>query len=608
MPFLTAPWFLLGLTSLGALAGIYWLRNRFRRRTVSSLMLWENQRQVREGGRRLSRIQTPWLFFLELAVLALLALAAAGPMLLSRQSTRPLVVVLDDSYSMLAGPDQTPRQRAFDALLKEFRSDSAYTLRFVLAGSSPNVLGRPVHAESEVRSLLDQWTCRAPAADLPKAVALASEIAGPAGRLLVLSDHLAPDGLRTDGRLLWWSFGELTPNVALVNALRSSGDASAAGPAPSPDRCLLEIANFGRTDARRTLVIRSLDDNQVLKRENLLLKPDEVRRLIFALPAGTPAIVAELDPDALTIDDRAWLLPDPDRSVSVRIQMADTELADALRHALQATRRADFQRRPPELLFTDSPPPRPVAGAWTIRFLPAPDPVAYAGPFIVDASHPLTRGLALDGTVWGANRTPTLTGRPLIAVDQVPLLADTERSDGAHDVRLSFASSLSTLHHAVDWPVLIWNALDWRSQNLPGLRHTNLRLGQDETLVLPEGVSGVLVRGAEGRPRELPVFAGTLSLPAAEVGRFVVEPVWKPLDDGKEPEHPEVAWAFAVSALSADESNLGASASERQGDWTRAESLRHDYRSIAWVLLLAALALLLIHQVHLTSSRRRTAP
>src|SRR4051812_17600383 len=102
IPFLTYPLALVALVSLPALAAIYILRNRFRRRQVSSLMLWRFRVQSKEGGSRVNRLQLPLLFFLELLALFLLVTAASGPHWKLAQSTRPLIVILDDSLSMQA--------------------------------------------------------------------------------------------------------------------------------------------------------------------------------------------------------------------------------------------------------------------------------------------------------------------------------------------------------------------------------------------------------------------------------------------------------------------------------------------------------------------------
>src|SRR5579863_9743571 len=102
IPFLTYPLALLALASLPALAAIYILRNRFRRRQVSSLVLWRFQVQSKAGGVKIQRLQLPLLFFLELLALLLLVVAATGPQWKLPQSARPLIVVLDDSFAMRA--------------------------------------------------------------------------------------------------------------------------------------------------------------------------------------------------------------------------------------------------------------------------------------------------------------------------------------------------------------------------------------------------------------------------------------------------------------------------------------------------------------------------
>src|SRR5947207_8829176 len=100
LPLFLYPVALFGLLAVPVLVAIYLLRNRFRRQPVSSLMLWLDAREARQGGTRLRRLQTPLLFLLELAVLVLLALAATDPQVRASEGTRPLIVVLDDSYSM----------------------------------------------------------------------------------------------------------------------------------------------------------------------------------------------------------------------------------------------------------------------------------------------------------------------------------------------------------------------------------------------------------------------------------------------------------------------------------------------------------------------------
>src|SRR5690242_21136464 len=122
IPFLTYPLALIALAAVPALAAIYILRNRFRRRPVSSLVLWRFQVQSKAGGAKIHRLQLPLLFFLELLALILLVAAATGPHWQLPQAARPLIVVLDDSFSMRAASDGvSARARAETFLENLFR-------------------------------------------------------------------------------------------------------------------------------------------------------------------------------------------------------------------------------------------------------------------------------------------------------------------------------------------------------------------------------------------------------------------------------------------------------------------------------------------------------
>src|SRR5262244_1368873 len=141
MPVFTFSFAFIALLAAPALVAIYWLRNQSRDRRVSSLLLWLDERQVWEGGRHIHRLQTPLLFFLELLTILLLVMAAAGPVMRAGDRGRPLVVVLDDSFSMLGGNTQSAKLRATRAIESELRGNRYDTIRFVLAGESPQLLG-----------------------------------------------------------------------------------------------------------------------------------------------------------------------------------------------------------------------------------------------------------------------------------------------------------------------------------------------------------------------------------------------------------------------------------------------------------------------------------
>src|ERR1700743_430255 len=157
IPFLTYPLALIALATVPALAAIYILRNRFRRRQVSSLVLWNFQVQSKSGGAKIHRLQLPLLFFLERLTCLFLVVAAAGPQWKLPQSTRPLIVVLDDSFSMRAvSGGVSARTRAENFLKNMLGSQLPPSTRFILAGSTAHSLETSARNWQEISDLLGQ--------------------------------------------------------------------------------------------------------------------------------------------------------------------------------------------------------------------------------------------------------------------------------------------------------------------------------------------------------------------------------------------------------------------------------------------------------------------
>jgi hypothetical protein len=571
MPVFVYPLAFLGLLALPALVAIYWLRNRHRRRTVSSLLLWIDPRETRAGGSHIRRLQTPLLFFLEMAALLLLVLAAAGPYLHSSRGARPLVVVLDDSFSMRAGGDRSARSQALQAIEEEFERGHR-SIRLILAGDRPTLLGEPARNAGELRRQLEQWHCQATSACLDEALALASELGGELALLLVATDQ-QPARSFAKGRVEWRAFGEPRDNLAIVNAARTNR----AG----VERCLVEVANLSAQSRSTTLVITD-DAGHELQRSRLSLDPQAAHRTIFQLKLGSRALHARLD-EELAIDNRVDLLPAGTRQVGMDIRISDAALRPLVEKAVQATRGFAPRAADPDLVVTDAADLSDIEpAAWVLQVLAEKDAEAFVGPFILDRGHPLTEGLSLQGVIWGAGKEGSLEGAPVIMAGNVPLLADAEGLAGRHIVRLRLQPDLSKLQDSPNWPILVDNLVQWRALALPGLSRVNLRPGEETVLTLDSAAERVQLRTPDGKERSLPVQNRRVVVRAEQVG--VHE-----LRAGKD------VYRFAVNALSREESDLTRCASGRWGDWLDDTSLRLEYRSVGWVLLLLVLGVLSLH-------------
>lgn len=587
MPFLTYPLALIAAAALPALAAIYILRNRYRRREVSSLMIWEFAVLSREGGAKVNKLQLPLVFFLELIALALLVTAATGPRWQLPAHARPLVVILDDSASMLASVNaagtDSPRAKSAIALQELLKSRKFLSVRLVLAGQKSRVLGSAVTTAQEVRESLAQWTCQSPDAALDAAIALANDLGGAQSQLLVLTDH-APPGTEFSGdRIQWWAFGATQPNLAFVNATRTThGDA---------DRVLLEVANFSAS-ASASAAYRITSGSNLLRSATLTLEPRARQRLILNLPANTPAIEATLAADALAADNRVSLLPAVRKRIRVQNSLEDAAFRTLVDKAVDSTGLRSSLAAAPEVIIYNARATPTGTNAWGFRILTdTNNATPHTGPFIVDTGHPLARGLALDGVVWAAGAQGTNQfGLPIVTAGNTPLLAAQTDALGREQITMHLLPERSTFTATPNWPILFWNLLTWRARETPGLVESNFRLGSEVSvrtatnsvkLTLPNGVTRMLTKSAE---------------------EFVLEPETPGL-------YSVVAgvstWQFAVNLLSPEESDLSTAKSGKWGEWQKPEETRREYASVLWLFVLGALVVMVTHLFLVTHSKGR---
>jgi hypothetical protein len=599
MPVFTFSFAFIALLAAPALVAIYWFRNQSRDQRVSSLLLWLDERQVWEGGRIIHRLQTPLLFFLELLAILSLVTAAAGPMLRAGESGRPLMVVLDDSFSMLAGASKgdtsgSARDRAIRAIESELKSDRYEPVYFVLAGESPQLLGEAANNIDQAVKLLQNWRCGAPVAKLEEAITFAFEFGDQRARALVVTDHAPQRGPQQDlgdSRLQWWSFGSSRPNFAFVNAARTLRD--------DADRALLEIANLSSSSGSTTLSLESVGSNNPQSGapqfggnpQTITLGAGETRRVILTLEPGAPALRARLSDDALLVDNEVTLLAESGRNIRVDLRVRDAALRALVEKAVASSPNASLSANKPELVITDesdakteapdSPDAPDAPDTWTLQIISEKDAASFLGPFVIDRSHPLTEGLSLSGVVWGGGKSRQLAGTPIVSAGDVPLLTEVERA-GLRELRMRVRPDLSTLQESPNWPILIWNLINWRAQVAPGLRQKNLRLGGDAELTVEPGVESVNVVDPRQATRKLPARDKSVLIRADVAGVYEIDA-------------NQNRYSFAANALRREESDLTQAASGRWGNWANSTALQWEYRSVAWVLLLLALGALAVH-------------
>jgi hypothetical protein len=545
-------------------------------------LLWRFHVQSKAGGAKIHRLQLPLLFFLELIALILLVAAASGPRWKLPQASRPLIVVLNDSFSMRAVQDGVSSQaRAKDFLEKLFHRQPPPFTRLILAGTEPRALGSTVKSWGEVNDLLSQWKCWSPNATMDSAITLAAELGKGQANILILSDRKPPEEKIANQRLEWHAFGEPLDNFAFVNASRTVfGD---------EDRCLLEIANY--SDESRSTQLTVQTGSNVVQNSTITLGAHQSQRLIFNIPSTTPSLRATLAPDALAEDNEVQLLPPVRKYVRVQVALTNENLSTLVNRTLDATGFRAAISQNPELVIHDSDSPVS-SNAWSLVWPTFAATNAYTGPFIVDDSHPLAEGIALEGVIWaGAAMTNAASDVPVILAGNVPLLSEREDVIGRRHITLNLNPGLSTLQDTPNWPILFWDILSWRISEMPGLNQSNARLGTEVTLKTTGGP--VTITQPDGGKTSFPKTGDELAVETPMPGIYSVA-------------MGTTTNQFSVNTLAADVSDLSPCATGQWGQWSEDAGRQFEETSAVWIFGLLALAVLAAHMYLLAAARGRS--
>ena len=483
---LAAPLGLLALLAVPAIVFVHLFRRRLRERSVAGLFLFEGERLVAAAGRKRTRLLNTPSLWLECLAAAALALWLAAPSF-GGTAARHVVFVLDDSASMSVRDTAARTAAAVRARAGELGSGDRITV--LRTGPRPEVLLGPRAMASEVGGALLTWRPTRPRHDPLPALDLARELAAGTGEVVFFTDEPAPHGC-TDLTVL--AFGTAAGNAAILTAqrlLRSDGVG---------EELRLRIGGYGARAATWTVHA----GQQELLHDTLALA-DGHGDVVVPLPAGLAALRVELAGDALAIDDVAWLLPAPDRTVAV-CDVLGPELGQQLElprvfGALQGFRREIDPLQSQLVLATQ--PGTPVAGQTEVVIgSGSGERVAWRGPFVIDRGHPWLAGLQLQGVVWLCERR-TLPGQVLVAANDQAMLTE-EFVDAGRRLWINLDPSAGNLMRSPDWPLLFSNLIDSCRAEVPGAEEPNvvigsearyrrsLRAGGDDTevvLVAPDG-------------------------------------------------------------------------------------------------------------------------
>jgi hypothetical protein len=587
---LATPLGLLALVSIPVIIGIHLFRRRFPPKPVAGLFLWQTARQAPQGGGRRDRLPITLSLLLECLAALALSLILAGARLSSAAVSPHLVVLLDDTASMSAtnARGERPRDRGVARVLREIESlgpEGRITL--VQSGERPSLLAGPAALAAEGRSDLDKWQPRALNHSFAVGLRLSREMAGPTGRLMIVTDT-TPD-VRGEGDpagALWVATGEPVANVGIIGAERAISSDEGRGVVA------LVLGNY--SDAPQSRRLRVLAEGKEVAATQVTAAPG-VSSVKMPLPPGLPAVRVTLSDDALMRDNEVVLVEPRPQIVAVENRIAEGRGRQALERALNAlsnvTRAESGHVRFVRAGDLESPA---AAGLWRVAFGTPPPRLAasgtpqdFIGPFVMEKRHPLLLGVTLGGVVWtGASPLAIQGVRPLVSVDDRPLVAELAAPGGDTTILFNLDLDRTNLVRTPDWPILVSNLIEMRRQQLPGPERWNYRVGEWVRIRLADGLKGpVRIRGG-GIDRTMPV---------SRVVEFVAPPAGGLVEvlDGT-----TSMFELGVNFLDESESDLRSRATDVTGTMNRqAAGVRTDSGAASdplfWVLLAVSGAALL---------------
>ena len=512
-----------GLLALPIIA-LYFLRQRRRPLSVSSLLLWQRALEDRAVNAWWQRFQRHLLLWVQLLALALIVLALARPALpqASAVSGRS-VVLIDASASMGARQGNATRwQAALDEarrLLSRLDSGAGDEALIVAVDDQ----ARPLAARSADLALLsatlDEAARQTPNRPVAQAawqsafsLAQAEAQGARAGfQWFVLSDGGLPNELALPADLpspQFITIGQDAPNLAIsALALRPQGEQV---------RAFLRLVNHGPLPAEVSVTLRL--DGRLWDAQRLTLPALGAQSLSLSLAQGFQTLSASLSADpqfnALEADDAAYAVA-PQASAARILLVSDERASDRfIEQALAVVGGAQVFRASPNSLPTSPfdltifnglrPSTWPAGSLWLIDPPVSVDETqpGFIGLRPATPDHPLLAFADLSGVAVREWRAPTLpadwqSAALLNAPDGSAPLAVAQRpaaEGGGRVLAQGFALEASDWPLNAAFPVVVANLLQWTSP-APLIEPPQAQIGQVVALNLPPAsLSASLVR------------------------------------------------------------------------------------------------------------------
>ena len=521
-----------------AIVVLYMVRSRYRRRAVSSVMLWRSIRRDLEARQKLRL--PPLSLLMLLQILAVLAgtFALVKPALPAQDRTH-LVLVVDTSASMSATDVAPSRFEVAKALARSAidQLQPGDQVSLIQAGTSPSLLASGPDVGAALGAL-DHMRPGSVSADVASALKVGEALVqktGGQGGILLLSDGTFGTSFQIPEIGVPVSFEPigLSGQNQGITALDVRPDLDGSGRWSAFAR----VTNY--SDAPVRLPAVPTVDGLALDRRELDLAPRSSADLTFGLPVGIKAFALAIQPDGVFAgDDRAEIRVEGLHLRKVLVVSVDPGPVVKLLHALPGLQVStvspdqygDIQGADLVVLDGFVPPVLPAADL-LIMNPPLDSPGFVTSPARADASvlrssreSPLLSSVDLQSLRLGqtVHLEAPEWAYPIVEGPAGPLVLQGEQA-GRKVVILDFDWLLTDLPRMQAFPLLLSNIVgDLDPLALP----SSISPGSSVALRPMADATGATVKKPDGTTSEVLLSEGTRSFDDTEqVGQYTV--TWK---------------------------------------------------------------------------------
>lgn len=525
MNFLNSP-ALLYLLTIPPVVLLYFLRLRRKDRVIPSTLLWQNATADLQANAPFQRLRKSLLLFLQVLLLAVLAVTIARPFLTIKALTgESQVIIIDASASMQATDEKPSRlaaaKRAAGKIVADLsRGDEACIIE---AGSRTRVRAGFTANRRALRTAINRVEAADTETTLSDGVALGVSLAKKkrGAEIVLISDGAFDplDDLVLGGeRVRFVRVGKRHYNVG-ITAMDARRDYSARGAV----QVFIQMTSFVDEPVPFSLEIHH-DDSLVDVRPVELAARGTHGEVLSEYPYETGVLEARIDlKDDLLVDNSAFACLSPRRDISVLL-VGGANLF--LQKALEVDLHVEVTRVDPSdykaagdfdvTVFDGWAPKRLGDGGYLLIHAGAENaPVQVTGdvglPVVVrsDQRHPVTRYAGFDEIAIADALTVAVRpwGEVLVDGDTTPLVVCGQRGQ-TRAVYVGFAVERSNLPLRAAFPILIQNCLEWLSGETESVANRSVRTGDTVSLEAPAEGQSVTVVGPDGRAHGLAARTG----------------------------------------------------------------------------------------------------